>query len=362
VSLPLDDSRSDSPTELVYIINSLHVGGAEVGMCRLLSGLDEDLYDVTVVSLSGSSPEILERLPSWVKIVELQIRERPSVTGLRRLWSCIRQADVIVGSLFHAVVVARIGGSLNYDATVATWDHSEHFNSDYRKTILGKSAFLSDVILADSEAVAETLRETFDFNESCIEVVPIAGIDLDDFEPVAHTNSNPTVVGSVGRITKAKNYNTLLDVARRFDDDEFQFKVAGDGELLDELQTRVQEQGISNVTFLGEITNVPDFLASLDVYFQPSLDEGLCITVLEAMSAGLPVVGSNVGGIAHNIQHGENGFLYEPDDIEGFVDGIETLAADVEMRERFGKRGRNVVAEKYTQEVLVSEFEKAVLN
>ncbi|MDB2276555.1 glycosyltransferase family 4 protein, partial [Halorubrum ezzemoulense] len=86
----------------------------------------------------------------------------------------------------------------------------------------------------------------------------------------------------------------------------------------------------------------------------------LCITVLEAMAAGLPVVGSNVGGIGRNVDEGESGYLYDPDDIDGFVSGIERLRTDPELRQQLGNHGREIVSELFTQEVLIKEFEKAI--
>jgi glycosyltransferase involved in cell wall biosynthesis len=72
------------------------------------------------------------------------------------------------------------------------------------------------------------------------------------------------------------------------------------------------------------------------------------------------VVGSDVGGIGRNVEQDASGFLYEPDDTERFTSRIEMLAQDPELRQRFGKRGREIVSEGFTQEVLASEFQRAI--
>ena len=131
---------------------------------------------------------------------------------------------------------------------------------------------------------------------------------------------------------------------------------------MDELKHEMQQREISNVTFHGEISDIPSFLETLDIYFQPSLYEGLCITVIEAMAAGLPVVGADVGGISQNVTNGENGFLFDPYDVEGYTDAIEELATDAEQREQLGSNGRKIVERSFTQERLVEEFKNAVMK
>jgi glycosyltransferase involved in cell wall biosynthesis len=197
-------------------------------------------------------------------------------------------------------------------------------------------------------------------DHSLVHTVPIAGIDLEEYTPVTHHDSTEIIVGTIGRLSVPKNYTTVLDVAERFQGSNVNFMIAGNGELYEELQGQIDARGLSNVSLLGLVEDIPTFLMNLDIYFQPSLWEGLCITVLEAMAAGLPVVGSDVGGIGRNIEEGESGYLYDPNDVDGFVLGIERLRTDPDLRQQLGDCGREIVAESFTQEILVSEFEKAI--
>ena len=345
---------------LVYIINSLDIGGAEIGMCRILDGLDTDSYDVTVVALSAQSNALSSRIPSGVDILDLSLTGRPAVSALRSFVCAIRGADVIVGSLFHSAIFARVAGLLNRNATVATWQHNTEFETDLRRTLFSHTAKLSDVLLADSAPVAAMLTQELGIAETVVHTVPIAGIQLDKYAPVTHDSTKNIRVGTVGRTAKQKNYTMVLDVAERFQGSDVSFHIAGDGELYEEIQDTIKQRNLTNVSLLGHVDSVPSFLATLDIYFQPSLWEGLCITVLEAMCAGLPVVGSDVGGIGRNVEDGASGYLYEPSDIDGFVSGIERLAGDPQRRTTFGQRSREIVAASFTQDVLVESFEQAV--
>lgn len=353
-------SLPGSPTEMVYIINSLHTGGAEIGMRRLLSGLDPEKYNVTVFALDGHSVEFTNQIPSWVQIVDLQLRSGIGISTLRELYSSVRSADVIVGSLYHSSMIARLCRFIRPTATIATWHHANLFESDIRRSTFRWTALLSDVVLADSDSVAEMLISDLGLSRDRVHTVPIAGIDLDEYTSKTHGDTDEITVGTIGRLTKQKNQQMVLDIAERLLESNIQFEIAGDGELYEELQAEIEERELTNVTLHGFVDDVPVFLEGLDIYLQPSRWEGLCITVLEAMATGLPVVGSDVGGVGRNVEDGASGYLYPPSDISGFVSGIERLAADPQRRASFGKRGREIVAASFTQDVLIESFENAV--
>lgn len=355
-------TESDSPTKLVYLINSLYTGGAEIGLCRLLQGLDSERYDVTVVVLWGHEPELVDRIPDWVAIVDLELTRRPNFSACPGVVRSLYGADVIVGSLYHASFLAKMAGVVNSDATVATWQHNPSFKSSLRESLFVKTSFLNDVLLADSDAVADTMSEEFGIPTDLVHTVPIAGIDLDEYTPRSHGPSDPVTVGSVGRIIEEKNYSLLLNVADHLSDSNIRFEIVGGGDRLHSLRQSAKDRRLSNITFHGALPSpkIADFLSGTDIYIQPSRQEGLCITVLEAMAAGLPVVGSEVGGIAQNVEHGISGFTYRSTDLEGFISGLQELAADPELREQFGNRGREIVEEQFTRDVLVTEFETAI--
>ncbi|WP_082224535.1 glycosyltransferase family 4 protein [Halolamina rubra] len=345
--------------KLVYIINTLGVGGAEVGMCRLLDGLDEEKYDVTVVALDGQSTGIEDRVPDWATVIRLRHSSGNFLSSGWKFLRAVRGADIIVGSLFHSAMVAKLAGVVNPDAIVSTWRHSNSFKTQKRRTIFNLTSYLTDVVLADSEAVAKTLLEETDIDSSLVHTVPIAGINLSDYPVVTQEATDAAVVGTVGRLAEPKNPFTILDVAEQLQEANIKFEIAGDGELRDQLEEEIQHRQITNVTLRGLVEDVPGFLSNLDIYFQPSKREGLCITVIEAMATGLPVVGSDVGGIGENVKHGESGFLYDSTNTDAFASTIQDLAQNRRRRAKLGKTGRETVEELFTQTNLVSEFEKA---
>jgi glycosyltransferase involved in cell wall biosynthesis len=154
----------------------------------------------------------------------------------------------------------------------------------------------------------------------------------------------------------------MIELARRFTDTNVDFEIAGSGPLLEQCRQEVQDAEVDNITFRGFVDDLPAFLRNGDVYVQPSTSEGLCVTVPEAMACGLPVVGSAVGGIPESVVEGETGYLVDPHDVEGFESRIRELLEDAPQRDRFGRRGRDRVEERYSQRVLVGEFEQLLLD
>jgi len=340
---------------LVYLLSSLETGGAQTGMFRLLEGLAADEFDVLVVPLQVADETLMERLPAHVSLHDLGIDNKYRLGKLRPLWSLLSTADILVCSLFHATIVGRVLGRLQTVPTVVNWHHNEQFQGAYRRQLYARTNRFVDMILADSAAVERALRREFGA-EVPVSTVPIAGIDIDSYPPVSHSETAPLTVGTLGTLTPQKNHREVLTVAAEMPD--ISFHIAGDGPLRAELEQ--EAASLPNMQFRGYVADVPAFLSEVDVYFQPSLFEGLCITVIEAMAAGLPVVGSDVGGISDSVAHGETGYLADPADTRSFIECIDRLRQHPDQRQAFGMAGREYVQRNYSRERLVDAFRGAL--
>ncbi|WP_079978687.1 glycosyltransferase [Halolamina sediminis] len=340
---------------VTYLINTLSVGGAERGMARLLSGLPPDQFDVTVVALATRGGRIVEQLPENVRVVDLDIESPLEITRLRTVWNEISETDVLVTSLYHATQIGRIFGTLRRVPIILSWRHNENLKTATRQRLFGLLSPLDTAVLADSNAAKSGAIKSGVAAEK-IRRVPIAGIDPSEYSPVTHRPKERVTIGTVGRLTSQKNMHAVLDIAANLKQEPIEFRIAGRGPQRDELQRRIQENSLSNVTLEGFVDSVPEFLENLDIYFQPSIREGLCITVVEAMATGLPVVASNVGGITESVVPGETGYLEEPSSTDAFTQHLLDLTTDPERRAAYGTASRRRVVENYSQERLVEEF------
>lgn len=346
------------PKQLTYLITGLQYGGANVGMLRLLSGLDPEEFDITVVSIVETSDDISESLPDHVTVRRLNVSGVTDISRLRKLVPMLQGTEVLVCSLFHASVVGVPIARLIGIPHILVWQHNTQ-PPGYHRYLAIKTVFrLADRVLADSERVQSYVRSVYRVPESKIAVLPIAGIDTETYHPLdMERNSDLTSVGSVGRLTPQKGFDDLLRCAQRLGSD-FQFHIAGDGSERQRLETSAPE----NVTFHGTIANktIPEFLNRNDIYFQPSKREGLCMTVIEAMSCGLPAVASDVGGIPESVIPGTTGYLCGSGDIACFSTHLEELGSNPELRKSMGTAGRDRVLDQYSQSVLIEKFEQVI--
>jgi glycosyltransferase involved in cell wall biosynthesis len=180
-------------------------------------------------------------------------------------------------------------------------------------------------------------------------VIPL-GIDVERFGGArpALTAERP-VVGTVGRLAEQKDHETLLDAAKLLP--LAQFVLVGDGELRAQLQERASE----NVKFTGWRDDIPELLASFDVYVQPSLFEGLCVAVLEAQAAGVPVVATPVGGMRDTVVPEETGLVVPVGDARALAAAVERLLDDQELASRLANEAAQRVRERYRTSRMIDE-------
>lgn len=155
-----------------------------------------------------------------------------------------------------------------------------------------------------------------------------------------------------GRIIPCKGHETLIyafaEILRNIKDAEL--VLIGDGPSRSKLQSLAHSLGIADaVKFLGFQVNskVYEELGTADIYVHPSYEEGLGISIVEAMAACLPVVATAVGGIPEIVEDGKTGFLVPPKDVDRLTEAMLILAKDPLLRIRMGFAGRQVVEDKF---------------
>jgi glycosyltransferase involved in cell wall biosynthesis len=362
---------------LTYLISSLETGGAEIGMVRLLQGLPPDKFDIKVVALHGGNQTVVDDIPPYVEIVDLNISSKLFLHRLFALVPILRSSDIVVGSIYHAEIVARLFGSITGVDTLVTWAHNTRFKTSLRRWVDKRTIGLCDAVLADSSAVGTMLVEQQGVDPDKVWIVPIAGIPVDDYEnrtlplrdlsdsvvggePLDNVDESATIIGIAGNLIESKNHDAVLDVASRLSDQNVHITIAGDGPRREELKNAISKRNLTNVSMLGYVDSIPEYLSTVDIYFQPSHYEGLCITVVEAMAAGKPIVASDAGEIPNNIAHGEHGFVTSPDDIDGFEEYITILVNNPSLRAEMGAVAQDRAENKYSRKTLSDRFLKVI--
>ncbi len=163
------------------------------------------------------------------------------------------------------------------------------------------------------------------------------------------------VVLFVGRLHRQKGVDVLLDAWARFVEQRPRARllVLGDGPEALRLHRAAEALGIPrSVDFRGLRKDVVPHYAAADIFMLPSRYEGFPNVMLEAMSAGLPVVASRVSGTEDAIESGRNGLLVPPGDAGALRDALLTLAGDPDMGRALGREGRKTVENRYDIKVV----------
>jgi N-acetyl-alpha-D-glucosaminyl L-malate synthase BshA len=135
--------------------------------------------------------------------------------------------------------------------------------------------------------------------------------------------------------------------------------MVGDGPDKAGAEQLARELGIQrDVLFLGNQDCMEELLPLADVFLLPSSSESFGLVALEAMSAEVPVVASNLGGLPEVVEHGVTGFLHDPRSIDGFVSSILRLLKSERLRRAMGRRGRQVAREKFDVNDMVDRYIK----
>jgi glycosyltransferase involved in cell wall biosynthesis len=216
-------------------------------------------------------------------------------------------------------------------------------------------------LAAVSDSVAQRL---LDSGVAAKKIRTIAnGIDVGTFErarpsPVFEFDGNK-VIGMVARLDLQKGFEDLLRAARELCAAYPALKVVivGEGPDRQAIESMIQRFGLqSNVILAGQHSDMPGIYAALNIFVLPSLNEGLPMTILEAMAASKPVIATRVGAIPKVIKDGETGLLVDPGDVNGLRDALARLLADSDLCRRLGSAGHDWVSRNYTSEAMALKY------
>lgn len=169
---------------------------------------------------------------------------------------------------------------------------------------------------------------------------------------------------SIGELQRRKNHEVMIKALGKMCDPCIYYGICGRGEQLNTLQELTVQLGLQeNVKFFGYRRDIPKILHCADLFAHPSIREGLGIAALEAMASGLPLLTSNVGGLPDFVENGVVGYTYDPNDIDGFSEGITRLYSDCELRERMSQNNIEAVKKydiRYIKAVVYQLMEELV--
>jgi glycosyltransferase involved in cell wall biosynthesis len=188
------------------------------------------------------------------------------------------------------------------------------------------------------------------------------GIDVKAFASAGAPEwraDDATTIGMVARLDLQKGFEYLLLAIHKLRETFSDFKVVITGEGPDRkvIEQMIERYGLEScVTLAGQRSDMPNVYAAMDIFVLPSLNEGLPLTVLEAMAASKPVIASRVGAIPDVVQHGETGLLVTPADSAGLCDALAQLLSAPDLCGRMGTSGYEWVSRNFTAEAMAQRY------
>ena len=168
------------------------------------------------------------------------------------------------------------------------------------------------------------------------------------------------IVGNIGRISPEKGQGDFVKAALRIlgSRNDMCFVLVGDGPDMQSLQQQVSERELDDkIFFTGHVTDVRPVLRDLDIMALTSYTEGFPNVVLESICMGVPVLATDVGGVAEIVTDGETGILVSPGDVEGIATGLLSLADDPHAGEEMVVNGRRRIVDDFSFSQRIAKVE-----
>jgi len=280
------------------------------------------------------------------------------------------EADVVWCKNLRAILT--LGPYALISSTPIIWNIGLGLESEGKMAYLNEVGLrLADRVFIESRRQARTVFTDRQYKtyESKFTIFN-KGIDVDSFHPTSVENRETTNlrVGTAASLTPRKGLKYFIDAAANINSQpkwkNVEFLIAGepptpeDEEYVQTLRNRVvREELEDSVRFLGWVDEMPAYLASLDVFVLPSLNEGIPGAIREALAMEVPVVATDVGGTAEVVRPDETGLLVESEDADAIADTVEYLLSHPSERDRMGVNGRELMVKKFSLEAYARQYE-----
>jgi sugar transferase (PEP-CTERM/EpsH1 system associated) len=357
---------------VLNIVDSLGIGGTELGLANVIERTREQVeHAVCCVRVSGATAVRLQahgvpvaelnKAPGndWsvpLRVARLCRDLAPDIVHTRN-WGSI---DGIIGARLARVPVVIHG---EHGRDVSDPDGTNRRRNRARRVL---SAFV-DRMVAVSDQLGRWLIEDVGIRARKVSVLE-NGVDAQKFmrrdnraalrARHGYTDGD-VVVGTVGRLDPVKNQAGLIEAlsALRPAHPRLRVVIAGDGPEREILARQIESAHLGGTaTLLGHRDDIPGVLSMLDIFVLPSLGEGMCNTILEAMAAGLPVVATRVGGNPELVVEGVTGALVPARDTGALAAAISRYTTDEPLRHDHGFAGRQRVLKEFTLERMADRY------
>lgn len=376
-----------APHRVLFVESGEAGGGSFQSLVGILEVLDREKYTPMVAYVNdGPHVEIVRRKDLQIFLLEDRLYSRTSSDVFRTFLGRSSLALAAVNCSLHIAYLRWLHGPMILELShlcrqnnVSLIYLNDQINRDFFGVLLarrigrpvishlrslhGRGFCLQKAVMANDTvaAFAANSMSTRDYWVSLgldgkkIWVVPNAvpeaeGPGIDPREELG-LKRETKIIGCVGRLIELKGHAFLIRafalLSHRIRDAVL--LIVGDGPLLEELKSLTERLGVAErVVFMGRRDDARDMMAGMDVLVLPSRYEGSGRVLLEAMSQGTPVIGTDLYGIREIVDHGRNGFLVPYDDDVQLAELVGRILGDPGLAQRMGREGAEKAAREYS--------------
>jgi glycosyltransferase involved in cell wall biosynthesis len=390
--------------KILRIHNRMIIGGPSHNVTLLSAYLSPEFETKLLVGKKDPTEKDAGYIAEQLGLVPIEITEmRRSILPFNDILAYYRIKKIIKEYKpdivhTHASKSGAIGRLAAKNCKVPLIVHTFHghvfhsyFSDFMSKMIVLFERFLAkktDAIIAISDSQKHELVDVYKIAPSNkVFTVPL-GFNLDKFSTDQETkriifrnkhglSGNEFTIGIIGRIVPIKNHDMFIEVAaivKKQTNKDVRFLIIGDGELRPQIEKKSLELSLSYSYFITNPkektdilvtsweTEIDQVLAGLNMVLLTSNNEGTPVSLIEAQSAKLPVVSTNVGGVEDVVIHGETGFITNVGDVQTFANYVNQLIEDEDLCKKMGNAGYENVIKRYSKQRLVKDMRNLYLS
>ncbi len=357
------------------------------GIARFLSEMIPRLakkYDITVLAPdfgTHEDPHIkLVKIPlmKFIKIGDFVVPQ----FQLNKIRKIIKETDIVFTQTIGPIGLLALNAAKKYKKPVASFIHSiewelaskainnpllKKYSHIFVKRIAKRIYNKSNLLIMPSHSVSDLFLWNNIRTKS--EVVNL-GVDTNKFRPVENIEARKTiraslnisedeiVIGYHGRISREKDIITLLRAFTRIQQNGHKVKLLIVGDGIESIKKQLASR--NGVILAGSKNNPVPYLQAMDIYCVTSLTETTCLSALEAMSCGLPVISTEVGFIKDYIRNNINGMFFQKQNPYHLAKHINRLVLDEKLRMKIGESARKMVVERFSWDKTAKGIEEAL--
>lgn len=356
---------------ILFVTSFMETGGTEKVICDLVSGLVEKGWIVYVISSGGRRVQEIKELGA----THLEAASLASKSP----WAICKSAKVIrnvvrkhdIGVINSHSYVSAVAAALARATLKKNFSHVFTLHIPEREFYFRVMGFTLNWLVDKTCTVCQWTKEklvTSGLSAANIEVI-YNGVKTDHFRPASDRlkNRRQFNIAVVARLVERKGHAVLLLAVRRLFDHsgprDLQLHFYGDGPARPRLEDLSETLGLKDlVIFHGDTADVRAAYNNSDLFVLPSHSEGLPLTILESMSAGVPVVATTVNGIPEVVEDGKTGITFSPSDDRALSHIIADMMDEPELRKKLARNAHLWVCENLDIGKMISKYDELFLS